>query len=227
MRHGRNLNPEWGYVAPASGFMRTARLIMLAAIVGATAGAAIVFSLLDRPVAEESVAARTLVGSDASWPVTAGTSVAAQQPTEPQQQIKLPAELQNSTEQKAPPVLAAGVKTRPQQSELATTLASQHPTSAAALAEARAVEDMPSAQTPNNTVAVAPDPASTSQPQSKGPRKTSRTASRNSAPRYDSSRYYARGYDGPRYGYGSRHGYEPRYGFAQGFAWAPYSSRNY
>jgi hypothetical protein len=226
MRHGRNLNPEWGYVAPASGFMRTARF-MVAAIVGATAGAVIVFSLLDRPVAEESVAARTLVGPDASWPVTADTSAAAQQPTEPQQQIKLPAELQNSTEQKAPPVLAAGVKTRPQQSELATTLASQHPTSAAALAEAPAVEDMPSAQTPNNTVAVAPDPASTSQPQSKGPRKTSRTASRNSAPRYDSSRYYARGYDGPRYGYGSRHGYEPRYGFAQGFAWAPYSSRNY
>ena len=147
--------------------MRTARF-MVAAIVGATAGAVIVFSLLDRPVAEELVAARTLVGPDASWPVTADTSAAAQQPTEPQQQIKLPAELQNSTEQKAPLVLAAGVKTRPQQSELATTLASQHPTSAAALAEAPAVEDMPSAQTPNNTVAVAPDPASTSQPQSKG-----------------------------------------------------------
>jgi hypothetical protein len=65
MRHGRNFNPERGYVAPASGFMRTARF-MVAAIVGATAGAVIVFSLLDRPVAEESVAARTLVGPDAS-----------------------------------------------------------------------------------------------------------------------------------------------------------------
>ena len=68
MRHGRNFNPEWGYVAPASGFMRTARF-MVAAIVGATAGAVIVFSLLDRPVAEKSVAARTcwarcLVASD-------------------------------------------------------------------------------------------------------------------------------------------------------------------
>jgi hypothetical protein len=212
MRHGRNFNPEWGYVAPTSGFMRTARF-MVAAIVGATAGAVIVFSLLDRPVAEESVAARTLVGPDASWPVTADTSVAAQQPTEPQQ-IKSPAEVQNFAKQEVPPAPAVGAATRPQQSEVATTLASQHPTSAAALAEAPAAEDSPSAQTPNNTVAVAPDPASAPQPQSKGPRKTSRTAPRNNAPRYDSSRYYARGYDGPRYGYGSRYGYEPRYGFA-------------
>jgi hypothetical protein len=83
MLHGRNCNPEWGYAAPAPGFMRTARLIVVAVIVGATAGAATVFSLLDRPVAEESVAARTLVAPDASRPVTAGTSVAAQQPTEP------------------------------------------------------------------------------------------------------------------------------------------------
>jgi hypothetical protein len=64
MRHGSNFNPEWGYVAPALGFMRTARLIVVAAIIGATAGAAIVFSLLDRPVAEESVAARTLVAPE-------------------------------------------------------------------------------------------------------------------------------------------------------------------
>ena len=97
MRHGSNFNPEWGYVAPAPGFMRTARLIVIAAIIGATAGAAIVFSLLDRPVAEESVAARTLVAPDPSRPVPAGTSVAAQQPTDPQQAKSL-AEAQNSAE---------------------------------------------------------------------------------------------------------------------------------
>jgi hypothetical protein len=39
--------------------MRTARLVGLASIIGATVGAAMVFSLLDRPIAEESVAART------------------------------------------------------------------------------------------------------------------------------------------------------------------------
>ncbi len=143
MRRTRNFNPEWGYVAPALGFMRTARLIVVAVMIGATAGAAIVFSLLDRPGAEESVASRTLVAPDA-----AGTSVAAQQPTEPQQ-IKSPAEAQNFAEQKAPLAPAAGAATRPHRSELTTTSTSQRPTSAAALAEAPAVKDTPSAQTLN------------------------------------------------------------------------------
>ena len=90
MRYDRNFNPEWGYVAPAPSVMRTARLIAVAAIIGATAGAATVFSLLDRPVAEELVAARTLVAPDPGRPVTTNASVAAQQPTEPQQ-VKSPA----------------------------------------------------------------------------------------------------------------------------------------
>jgi hypothetical protein len=161
-----------------------------------------------------------LVAPDASRPVTAGTSVAAQQPTEPQQ-VKSPAEAQNSLEQKTPSAPAAGATTRPQQSELATTSTSQRPTGAAVLAEAPAVKDTPSAQTLNNTVAVAPDPAPAPKPQSKKPRMTSRTVRRNGAPRYDSPRYYARGYDGTRYGY------EPRYQYQQGFAWAPYGPRDY
>ena len=107
MRYDRNFNPEWGYVAPAPSVMRTARLIGVAAIIGATVGAATVFSLLDRPIAEESVAARTLVTPDPRRPVTASTSVAAQQPTEPQQ-VKSPAEAQNSAEQKAPPAAGGG-----------------------------------------------------------------------------------------------------------------------
>ena len=131
--------PEWGYVAPAPGFMRTARLIVVAAIIGVTAGAAIVFSLLDRPVAEELVAARTLVEQGAARPVTAGTSVAAQQPTEPQQ-VKSPAEAQNSAEHKVPPAPMVEAATRPQRSELATTSTSQSPTSAAVLAEAPAAD---------------------------------------------------------------------------------------
>ena len=102
MPYARNVNPEWGYVAPAPGVMRTALLIVVAAIIGATASAATVFSLLDRPVAEESVAARTLVAPDPKRPVTASTSVAAQQPPEPQQ-VKSPAEAQNSAEQKLHP----------------------------------------------------------------------------------------------------------------------------
>jgi hypothetical protein len=85
MRHARHFNPEWGYVAPAHGVMRMDCLIVVAAIILAAAGAAMVFSLLHRPGAKESVAARTLVAPEVSRPATAGTSVAAQQPTEPQE----------------------------------------------------------------------------------------------------------------------------------------------
>jgi hypothetical protein len=62
MRFAGNFNPEWGYLAPAPSFIRTVRIAMVAAAVGATAGAAVVFSLVDRPTAEESVAARTWRG---------------------------------------------------------------------------------------------------------------------------------------------------------------------
>ena len=58
-----NFHPEWGYLAPAPSFMRTARIVLVATTVGATAGASMVFSLLDRPATaggETSVAARTL-----------------------------------------------------------------------------------------------------------------------------------------------------------------------
>ena len=138
MPYARNVNPEWGYIAPAPSVMRTARLIAVATIIGATGGAATVFSLLDRPVAEGSVAARTLVAPNSKRPVTTSTSVAAQQPTE-LQPVKSPAEAQNSAEQKAPPVSAAGAAARPQPNEIATTSTAQRPTSAAALAEAPAV----------------------------------------------------------------------------------------
>ena len=184
MRYDRNLNSEWGYVAPAPSLVRTARLIAIAAIIGATAGAVTVFSLLDRPVAEESVAARTLVAPEPKRPVTTSTSTAAQRPSEPQE-VKPPAETQYSAEQKVPSVGAAGPP-RPQPGELPTTPTPQPPTSATALAEAPAVKAPPSAQTFNDTIAVAPDPAP--KPQSKKPRMTARS-------RTDSSRYYPRGYD--------------------------------
>ena len=61
MRHAGNFNPEWGYIAPAPSFLRTARVLVVAAVIGAMASAAVVFSLTDRPVAETSVATRTLV----------------------------------------------------------------------------------------------------------------------------------------------------------------------
>lgn len=61
MRSAGNFNPEWGYLAPAPGFMRTLRIVLVAVTVGAIAGAATVFSLVGRSATDELVAARTLV----------------------------------------------------------------------------------------------------------------------------------------------------------------------
>ena len=94
MRFAGNFNPEWGYVAPAPSFIRTVRIVLVAAAVGATASAAVVVSLVDRPAAEESVAARTLARSTdpaATPPSTASQAVPLQVPTSAQVQALAPA----------------------------------------------------------------------------------------------------------------------------------------
>jgi hypothetical protein len=66
MRSAGNFSPEWGYLAPAPSFMRTARIVLVATAIGATAGAGVVLSLVDHPAAEgdrTSVAAHAIVTS--------------------------------------------------------------------------------------------------------------------------------------------------------------------
>jgi hypothetical protein len=57
----RNFHPEWGYLAPAPRFLRSVRLVVISAAIAATASAGVVFALARQPVAEASVAMRTLV----------------------------------------------------------------------------------------------------------------------------------------------------------------------
>jgi hypothetical protein len=38
MRSAGNFSPEWGYLAPAPSFARTARVVLVATAIGATAG---------------------------------------------------------------------------------------------------------------------------------------------------------------------------------------------
>jgi hypothetical protein len=61
MRNSTNFHPEWGYFAPAPSFIRKARVVLVAAAVGATIGAGAAFSRVSHQAAETSVAARTLV----------------------------------------------------------------------------------------------------------------------------------------------------------------------
>ena len=85
MRFAGNFHPEWGYLAPAPNFMRTARVVVVATAIGATAGAAVVLSLAERS-APGSVtdAGKTLVvvhslvqPAEAAAPATVAPVVAA------------------------------------------------------------------------------------------------------------------------------------------------------
>jgi len=83
MRSAGNFHPEWGYLAPAPSFMRTARIVLVATAIGATAGAAVIISLVQRPAADAantSIAAHALV---TSVPVVDEPPVAAVPTDEP------------------------------------------------------------------------------------------------------------------------------------------------
>ena len=140
MRFAGNFNPEWGYLAPAPSFIRTVRIAVVAAAVGATAGAAVVFSLADHPAVEESIAARTLA-RPADFAVTAAPS---------QAQAKAVAAGQGHSAM-LPPASAVAVSPSASGSGASSTI--QRPASIAALAEAPAATDAAPPQ------AVAPTPA--------------------------------------------------------------------
>jgi hypothetical protein len=79
MRSAGNFHPEWGYLAPAPSFMRTLRIVLVATAIGATAGAAVVVSLVARPAsgsADSSIASHALV---TAAPVVNTTSAAVAQ----------------------------------------------------------------------------------------------------------------------------------------------------
>lgn len=81
MRSAGNFHPEWGYLAPAPSFMRSVRIALVATAIGATAGAVVVVSLMDRPGANDdnsSIAAHALVTTSA--PVVAAPAAAALPP---------------------------------------------------------------------------------------------------------------------------------------------------
>jgi hypothetical protein len=87
MRFAGNFHPEWGYLAPAPNFMRTARVVVVATAIGATAGAAVVLSLAERSAPGAMAdAGKTLVvvhslvqPAEAAAPATA--PIAATMPT--------------------------------------------------------------------------------------------------------------------------------------------------
>lgn len=146
MRFARNFHPEWGYLAPAPTFMRTARVAIVAAAVGATAGAGVVVPLIDRP-AEISVAARTLVR-----PVEAVVSI----PVGPS-----PAPLAQASTEKEPAAPALVVAGTPAEGAVGTesSRAALAPAAIAAPVESPAASDGAAARmTAELKPAAAPEP---------------------------------------------------------------------
>jgi hypothetical protein len=103
MRSAGNFHPEWGCLAPAPGFMRTVRIALVATAIGATAGAVVVVSLVERPGANDdnsSIAAHALVTSTpiiVAAPVVAAAPVGKAAPASAVQapiQAKVPAPAQ-------------------------------------------------------------------------------------------------------------------------------------
>lgn len=140
MRFAGNFNPEWGYLAPAPSFVRTVRIAVVAAAVGATAGAAVGFSLVDRPVAEGSVAARTLARpTDSAAARTASRTVQLQVPTRAAQAPAKPEAAAPSQSVMLSPANAAAVSPAASESGARSTI--QRPAGIAVLAEAPAATD--------------------------------------------------------------------------------------
>jgi len=182
MRFAGNFHPEWGYLAPAPNFMRTARVVVVATAIGATAGAAVVLSLAERSApGAVADAGKTLVvvhslvqpaeaAAPATAPIAATTPapviapIAAAVPAAPVAPVAhVQAGIQPSTtapvmrQPSAPPVTASAqpIAPPPAPSDSRTVSTSAAPASVAALSESPPVTEA-SPPPASNAAAVSP-----------------------------------------------------------------------
>jgi hypothetical protein len=203
MRHVGNFNPEWGYLSPAPNLLRTARVFVVAVVIGATASAAVVFSLMDRPAAETSVAARTLVLSAEPSQLAREAQRTAQQPLHSARAAQAPRSESPAMAVPQVAAVAAHASIAPSATnEAGVALTPQDPPAMAALAESprMTTSDPPSAQALENNAAQAV-PAPASAPVFKGAVKRPRAVARAAVPpRYDVPRYAAPRYESTQRG---------------------------
>ena len=198
MRHVGNFNPEWGYLAPAPSLLRTARVFLVAAAIGAITSAAVIFSLIDRPAAETTIAARTLVLSAEPTLSAPATQLMAQQPTQSVRSSVSPTSGAEAMGLRGAMHAGAGPAAESESSAVPTT---PSPPVAAALAEAPRMTVMDAPPAPalapegNDVPAAQATAATAPTPVLKAAAKKARAAARAAAaPRYDVPRYAA-----PRY----------------------------
>jgi len=193
MRFGGNFHPEWGALAPAPNFMRTARIVAVATAIGATAGAAVVLSLAGSPapgtVADSGkslVVVRSLV-QPAEAAVATAAPVAVATPVAP---VAAPAAKQQASAQPiAAPVIApavplpAGVRTgAPAASDSHSLSTPAVPASVTALAESPPATAEASPAQARDDAAAAPDPFAPQPNANKKRRGIDQPAQRGAAP---------------------------------------------
>jgi hypothetical protein len=193
MRFAGNFHPEWGYLAPAPNFMRTARVVVVATAIGATAGAAVVLSLAERSApgavadagktlvvvhslvqpAEAAASVTAPVAAAAPAPVIAPVATAA--PIAPAAPAKVQASVQpnlpaNAPVTRQPSALSASAGAQPiapppAPTDSRTVSTSAAPTSVTALSESPPVTE---ASPPPASNATAVSPAALSPPKDAG-----------------------------------------------------------
>ena len=143
MRNTANFHPEWAYLAPAPSFIRTARVVLVGTVVGATVGAGVVFSWVSHQAPEPSVGARTLVRPVEA--VLARTNTSAEQGNAPSLIEKRSLTVNGRSADEATKEASASSTTRP-------------PDGITALAEAPAATEGPSTATIATSPTAAKEP---------------------------------------------------------------------
>jgi hypothetical protein len=154
-----NFNPEWGYLAPRPGMIRSFRMALLAGAIGTVAGMAVAVAFIAHPAVDLSVAARTMaqLGESDDLPDDLPKSAAATPASAEVFEVKTPGV--------AAPQMSSRPVTDPRNeknfaaAESHSAATDQHPAVLAGLAEAPSVADypagVPSGMTP------APEPRKT------------------------------------------------------------------
>jgi hypothetical protein len=180
MRFAGNFHPEWGYLAPAPNFMRTARVVVVATAIGATAGAAVVLSLAERSapgavadagktlvvvhslVQPAEAAAPAVAPVATTTPATVIAPIATAAPVAPAAPPKAQASVQPTPanapvtrQPSAPPVTASAQPIAPAPSDSRAVSTSTAPASVAALSESPPVTE---ASPPPETIAAPVSP---------------------------------------------------------------------
>ena len=136
-----NFNPEWGYLAPRPGLIRSFRMALVAGAIGTVAGMAVAVVFIAHPTVDLSVAARTMaqLGESDDLPNNLPKSAAASPATAEMFEVKAPAVV--APQMSARPVTDARDEQNFAAAESHSAATDQHPAALAALAEAPAVSD--------------------------------------------------------------------------------------